>query len=88
MPGVMLCPETGGGATPYAEPPVTGRSLLTEADSELTIVLPSGHEITVVLGPSGMVMPWDRPAAQGGAVVRVSTSGGWRGAPQPVTSTR
>jgi len=60
-----------------AGPPVTGRSLLTEADSELTIVLPAGHKITVVLGPSGMVMPWDRPVAQGGAVVRVSTSGGY-----------
>ena len=43
----------------------------------MTIVLPVGHEITVILGPSGMVMPWDRPVAQGGAVVRVSTSGGY-----------
>jgi hypothetical protein len=58
-------------------PPVTGRSLLTEADSEMTIVLLVGQEVTVVLGPSGMVMPWDRPVAQGGAVVRVSASGGY-----------
>jgi hypothetical protein len=58
-------------------PPVTGRSLLTEADSEMTIVLPAGLQVTVVLGPSGMVMPWDRPVAQGGAVVRVSASGGY-----------
>jgi hypothetical protein len=58
-------------------PPVTGRSLLTEADSEITIVLPAGQQVTVVLGPSGTVMPWDRPVALGGAVVRVSASGGY-----------
>jgi hypothetical protein len=54
-----------------------GRPGPTEADSEMTIVLPAGREATVVLGPSGMVMPWDRPVAQGGAVVRVSASGGY-----------
>ena len=43
----------------------------------MTIVLPAGHEVTVVLGPSGMVMPWDRPVAQGGAVARISASGGY-----------
>jgi hypothetical protein len=58
-------------------PPVTGRTLLTEADSEITIVLPAGHEVTVVLGPPGAAMPWDQPVAQGGAVARVSASGGY-----------
>ena len=58
-------------------PPVTGRSLLTQTDSGITIVLPVGHEVTIVLGPSGLAMPWDQPAAQGGAVVRVSSSGGY-----------
>jgi hypothetical protein len=43
----------------------------------MTIVLPAGHEVTVILGPSGMVMPWDRPVAQGGAVARVSANGGY-----------
>ena len=40
-------------------------------------MLPVGQEVTVVLGPSGMAMPWDRPVAQGGAVVRVRASGGY-----------
>jgi hypothetical protein len=63
--------------TPSPEPTVTGRSLLTEADSGITIVLPAGDEVTVVLGPPGLAMPWDQPAAQGGAVARVTASGGY-----------
>jgi len=42
-------------------------------------VLPVGDEVTVVLGPPGMAMPWDQPAAQGGAVARVTASGGYPG---------
>jgi hypothetical protein len=58
-------------------PPVTDRNILTQADSGLTILLPAGREITVVLGPPGMVMPWDQPVALGGVVIRVSASGGY-----------
>ncbi len=58
-------------------PPVAGRKALTEADSGLTILLPAGQEVTVVLGPAGLTMPWDPPVARGGAVVRVSASGGY-----------
>jgi hypothetical protein len=43
----------------------------------MTIVLPAGHEVTVVLGPSGMVMPSGPAGRAGGAVVRVSASGGY-----------
>ena len=58
-------------------PPVTDRKLLTQADSGLTILLPAGREIAIVLGPSGMIMPWDPPVALGGVVIRVSASGGY-----------
>jgi hypothetical protein len=64
------------GSTPPG-PPVAGRSLLTEADSGLTILLPAGQEVIVVLGPAGLTMPWDPPVVRGGAVVLVSASGGY-----------
>jgi hypothetical protein len=73
-PAITQLP-TAGSSSP--EPTVTGRNLLTEADSEITIVLPAGDEVTVVLGPPGLAMPWDQPAAQGGAVARVTASGGY-----------
>lgn len=63
--------------SPSPEPTVTGRSLLTEADSGMTIVLPAGDEVTVVLGPPGLAMPWDQPLVQGGAVARITASGGY-----------
>jgi hypothetical protein len=87
-----VSPVATGSATPVTGPPITelptagtsspeptvaGRSLLTEADSEMTIVLPVGDEVTVVLGPPGMAMPWDQPTAHGGAVVRVTASAGY-----------
>ena len=40
-------------------------------------MLPVGDEVTVVLGPPGMAMPWDQPAAQGGAVAGVTATGGY-----------
>jgi hypothetical protein len=43
----------------------------------MTIVLPAGDEVTVVLGPPGLAMPWDQPTVQGGAVARVTASGGY-----------
>jgi hypothetical protein len=63
--------------------PAPGRSilqktLLTQADSGLTIRLPVGAEVTVVLSsPGSQGTMWDQPAASGGAVVRVSVSGGY-----------
>jgi hypothetical protein len=62
--------------------PAPGRStlqktLLTQADSGLTIRLPVGAEVTVVLSSGSQGTMWDRPAASDGAVVRVSVSGGY-----------
>jgi hypothetical protein len=51
--------------------------VLTEADSGATIVLRAGDQVTVVLGPPGLAMPWDPPVAQGGAVALVTASGGY-----------
>jgi hypothetical protein len=76
---VSAPPITALATIPSSPPgtPVTGRNLLTETDSGITIVLQAGQEVTVVLGPAGLTMPWDQPVAQGGAVVRVSASGGY-----------
>jgi hypothetical protein len=53
------------------------RSLLTQAGSGLTVLLPLGAEVTVVLTPAMQGAMWDQPAASGGAVVRVSVTGGY-----------
>jgi hypothetical protein len=47
--------------------------MLTQADSGLTIRLPVGAEVTVVLSRG----TWDPPAAHGAALVRVSVAGGY-----------
>ncbi len=85
-------PTTGGTVTPVMAPPITalatirssppgppvvGRSILTKADSGITIQLPVGQKVTVVLESSSVMMLWGQPAAQGGAAVRVSASGGY-----------
>ena len=69
-------PVSPTGRTGPPGPPVTSRGILTVADSGTTIRLRSGQEVTVLLGPGGMMM-WGRPAAVGSAVIRVSASGGY-----------
>jgi hypothetical protein len=39
--------------------------------------LPVGSEVTVVLSSAPQGVMWDQPVAQGGAVVRVSVTGGY-----------
>jgi hypothetical protein len=76
---VMAPPITALPTIPSSPPgpPVTGRSILTGADSGITIQLPAGQKVTVVLESSSVMMLWGQPVAQGGAVVRVSASGGY-----------
>jgi hypothetical protein len=62
---------------PAPGPSAVRRSLLTQADSGLTVLLPLGAEVTVVLTPAMQAAMWDQPAVQGGAVVRVSVTGGY-----------
>lgn len=45
------------------------------ADDGATIRLRVGQEVTVVLGAGGLM--WDLPSASGGAVSRISASGGY-----------
>jgi hypothetical protein len=64
-----------------ARTPSASRSLLTEADSGLTVLLPAGAEVTVVLTPprtdvmNGVM--WDQPVSGGCNVVLVSATGGY-----------
>ena len=73
-PPITELPTEGA---PSPEPTLTGPAVLTEADSGTTIVLRTGDQVTIVLGPPGLAMPWDQPAAQGGAVALVTASGGY-----------
>jgi len=48
---------------------------LTQADDGKTVLLAVGQQVTVVLATPPRM--WDQPAARGGAVTRVSASGGY-----------
>lgn len=50
---------------------------VTQADDRETLLLTAGQEITVVLAAPPRM--WDQPTVQGGAVTRVSASGGYPG---------
>jgi hypothetical protein len=50
---------------------------VTQADDRETLLLTAGQQITVVLAAPPRM--WDQPTAQGGAVTRISASGGYPG---------
>jgi hypothetical protein len=70
-PSAVASPVPGQGETGVR------RSLLTQADTGLTLLLPVGAEITVVLTPAVHGLAWDQPTAQGSDVTRVSAGGGY-----------
>lgn len=70
-PSAVASPVPGQGETGVR------RSLLTQADTGLTLLLPVGAEVTVVLTPAVHGLAWDQPAAQSSGVTRVSAGGGY-----------
>lgn len=58
-------------------PSAVGLSLLTQADSGLTVLLPVGAEVTVMLTPPGTGAMWDQPVSGGCNVVLMSATGGY-----------
>jgi hypothetical protein len=86
VPGTPTLAPAAPAETPTARPlplatapgqPASGKSLLTQADSGLTILLPVGAQVTVVLAIAPGMMMWDQPVAKGRAVTRLSASGGY-----------
>jgi hypothetical protein len=86
--GTPTLAPIGPAGTPTTGPPAphgtapgqsaARKSLLTQADSGRTILLPVGAEVTVVLAlPAPSMMMWDQPVVQGSAVTRVAVNGGY-----------